>query len=42
MTKNLNIEYHEAKQAGKLAELPTELAPYKEQVFALIDSDPST
>jgi type III restriction enzyme len=30
--------YHEAKQAGKLAELPTELAPYKEQVFALIDS----
>ncbi|MDP3009703.1 MAG: DEAD/DEAH box helicase family protein [Methylococcales bacterium] len=30
--------YHEAKQAQQLAELPVELAPYAEQVFALIDS----
>lgn len=30
--------YHEAKGAGKLAELPTELQPYADQVFQLIDS----
>ena len=30
--------YHEAKSAGKLAELPTELQPYADQVFQLIDS----
>jgi type III restriction enzyme len=30
--------YHEAKQSQQLAELPVELEPYKEQVFALIDS----
>lgn len=30
--------YHEAKAAGTLAELPAELAPHAEQVFALIDS----
>jgi type III restriction enzyme len=30
--------YHEAKQAGTLAELPPELKPHGEQVFQLIDS----
>jgi type III restriction enzyme len=30
--------YHDAKQEQRLTELPVELAPYKEQVFALIDS----
>lgn len=30
--------YHEAKSAGKLAELPEELKPHAEQVFQLIDS----
>jgi type III restriction enzyme len=30
--------YHEAKQEQRLADLPVELAPYAEQVFALIDS----
>ncbi|MFN8997181.1 MAG: type III restriction-modification system endonuclease, partial [Betaproteobacteria bacterium] len=30
--------YHEAKSAGKLAELPTELQPCADQVFQLIDS----
>lgn len=30
--------YHTAKQDGRLAALPPELAPYAEQVFALIDS----
>lgn len=30
--------YHEAKQTQQLAQLPVELEPYKEQVFALIDS----
>jgi type III restriction enzyme len=30
--------YHEAKKAGQLAALPPELAPYAEQVLALIDS----
>ena len=31
-------EYHKAKKEGTLAALPTELEPYKEQVFALVDS----
>lgn len=30
--------YHQAKEAGTLAELPPELKPYAEQVFGLIDS----
>jgi type III restriction enzyme len=30
--------YHDAKIEGRLAELPTELLPYAEQVFQLIDS----
>jgi type III restriction enzyme len=30
--------YHEAKKEGKLAPLPTELAPLAEQVFQLIDT----
>lgn len=30
--------YHEAKAAGKLADLPDELKPHTEQVFQLIDS----
>jgi type III restriction enzyme len=30
--------YHEAKEKGERAKLPPELAPYQEQVFALIDS----
>ena len=30
--------YHEAKAAGKLADLPEELKPHAEQVFQLIDS----
>jgi type III restriction enzyme len=30
--------YHEAKKAGKLADLPVELKPYADQVFQLIDS----
>lgn len=30
--------YHEAKENGERAELPGELKPYAEQVFALIDS----
>ena len=30
--------YHDAKKAGQLAALPPELAPYAEQVLALIDS----
>ena len=34
----ITAAYHEAKSAGKLAELPTELQPYADQVFQLIDS----
>ena len=30
--------YHDAKEEGKLADLPPELAPYAEEVFKLIDS----
>jgi type III restriction enzyme len=30
--------YHDAKKAGALADLPTELKPHAEQVFQLIDS----
>ena len=30
--------YHDAKEEGELAELPSELAPYAVQVFQLIDS----
>ena len=30
--------YHEARKAGKLADLPEELKPHAEQVFRLIDS----
>ena len=30
--------YHDAKEAGNLAELPAELAPHAEEVFKLIDS----
>ncbi|MBI5552596.1 MAG: DEAD/DEAH box helicase family protein [Desulfobacterales bacterium] len=31
-------EYHDAKRSGTLAELPSELLPYSEGVFQLIDS----
>jgi len=36
--RQITPAYHEAKQSQQLAELPVELEPYKEQVFALIDS----
>ncbi len=32
------VAYHEAKAADALSPLPPELAPYKEQIFTLIDS----
>jgi type III restriction enzyme len=31
-------EYHKAKKEGTLAALPAELEPYKEQLFALVDT----
>ena len=34
----VTVDYHEAKQEGKLASLPPELAPHAEQVFQLINS----
>ena len=36
--KNIVDKYHDAKEAGILAELPEDLKPYADQVFALIDS----
>ena len=36
--KNIVDKYHEAKATGLLAELPDDLKPYAEQVFALIDT----
>ena len=36
--RNVTPKYHESKKEGQLAELPTELLPYTEQVFQLIDS----
>ena len=36
--RNITPKYHESKKEGQLAELPTELLPYTEQVFQLIDS----
>jgi type III restriction enzyme len=37
------LTYHDAKKEGTLADLPPDLAPFKEQIFNLIDSvfDPS-
>jgi len=42
-TREILPAYHEARDAGTLAELPEELRPYAEGVFALVDSvfDPS-
>ncbi len=34
----ITTTYHEAKKAGQLADLPSELAVYTEQVYKLIDS----
>ncbi|WP_037435319.1 type III restriction-modification system endonuclease [Sinorhizobium fredii] len=34
----ISTAYHEAKEAGTLAELPDELKPYADQIFQLIDS----
>lgn len=36
--ERITEQYHQAKKEGTLAALPPELAPYKEQVFQLIDS----
>ena len=36
--ERISEEYHKAKKEGTLAALPTELEPYKEQVFQLIDT----
>ena len=36
--EHITEEYHQAKKNGTLATLPTELEPYKEQVFQLIDT----
>ena len=36
--ERITEQYHQAKKEGVLAALPAELAPYKEQVFQLIDS----
>lgn len=36
--ERITEQYHHAKKDGTLAALPVELAPYKEQVFQLIDS----
>ncbi len=35
---NITANYHKAKETGELPPLPKELEPFKEQVFALIDS----
>lgn len=37
-TDRIAEAYHDAKKAGTLAELPSELKPHAEQVFQLIDS----
>src|SRR5690554_4259049 len=37
-TDQIASTYHEAKEQGTLADLPEELKPYEDQVFALIDS----
>lgn len=37
-TDQIASNYHEAKEQGTLADLPEELKPYADQVFALIDS----
>lgn len=34
----ISAAYHEAKQQGKVADLPPELKPHAEQIFKLIDS----
>lgn len=34
----ISTAYHEAKEAGTLAELPAELKPHTDQIFQLIDS----
>ena len=36
--ERITEDYHKAKKEGKVAPLPPELEPYKEQVFQLIDS----
>lgn len=36
--RQITPAYHDAKKSQQLAQLPVELEPYKEQVFALIDS----
>jgi type III restriction enzyme len=36
--KSIVGKYHEAREAGALAELPEDLKPYADQVFQLIDS----
>ena len=36
--RNITEKYHQAKKDGTLAELPEELLPNAEQVFALVDS----
>jgi len=36
--KNILDKYHEAKAEGAIAELPDDLKPYSDQVFALIDT----
>jgi type III restriction enzyme len=36
--KSIVERYHQAKEAGTLAELPDDLAPHAEQIFQLIDS----
>lgn len=37
-SEQITEAYHQAKEAGTLAELPDDLKPYAEQVFQLIDS----
>ena len=36
--EHITEDYHKAKKEGSLAPLPPELAPYSDQVYALIDS----
>lgn len=36
--KNILDKYHDAKMTGAIAELPDDLKPYAEEVFALIDT----
>lgn len=37
-TDQISTAYHEAKEAGTLADLPDELEPYADQIFQLIES----